>query len=234
MSDRAFPFALNPLTYLLLGLLITASCASIPREAPELSAELGNRISAIEDAHIALLRGFFDEKRNRVDRFVSEQWVPTFTDEFFSQPRMEEVWDEIVRSDNKQDRLEFLVRISPKLQAKISAKRAELVQPLDDLERLMERRLRDEYEQARAINNSITSFLFSASKVAESRDRYLNLVGASDERIATAIDDVDSAVSLLLAKTRAAADSTLSIVEKDRTIQEYLMLLNSIIESLQK
>ncbi len=226
MSDKASPFAKNPLTYLMLGFLMFTSCASIPKEAPELSAELGNRISAIERAHIALLHGFFDEKRNRVDQYISDEWVPTFADEFFSHPRIEEVWEEIVSTDNKQDRLEFLLRIVPKLQAKINAKRVELVKPLDDLERLMARRLRDEYEQAKAINNSLTSFLLSASKVAESRNRYLNLLGTTDEKIAVAIDEVDSTVGLLLNKTEAAG-------EKEQTVQEYLRKLDSIVKSLQ-
>ena len=226
MSDKAFPFTKNPLTYLMLGFLMFTSCASIPKEAPELSAELGNRISAIERAHIALLHGFFDEKRNRIDQFIFEEWLPTLVNEIFSKPGIEEVWEEIVSTDNKQDRLEFLLRIVPKLQAKIDDKRVELVKPLDDLERLMERRLRDEYEQARAINNSLTSFLFSASKVAESRDRFLNLLETTDEKIAIAIEEVDSTVSLLLNKTKASG-------EKEQTIQEYLRKLDSIVRSLQ-
>lgn len=42
---------------LLLGLLIFG-CASIPPEAPRLSAELGQRIAAIENANLTLLHRF--------------------------------------------------------------------------------------------------------------------------------------------------------------------------------
>jgi uncharacterized protein YceK len=43
-----------------LSVLITLNgCATIPSEAPELSMELGKRISALEEANINLLYRFF-------------------------------------------------------------------------------------------------------------------------------------------------------------------------------
>lgn len=45
--------------------LTLAGCAAIPPEAPELSAELGQRISAIESSNITLLQRFFDQKRGK-------------------------------------------------------------------------------------------------------------------------------------------------------------------------
>ena len=69
-----------------LTAVFLSGCASIPPEAPELSMELGNRISAIEDAHITLLNRFFDQKRSDVDEFIEEEWVPVFAEEFFSNP----------------------------------------------------------------------------------------------------------------------------------------------------
>lgn len=51
-------------------LVIYFGCASIPSEAPELSAELGNRISALEEATINLLHEYFEFKRKDVDNFI--------------------------------------------------------------------------------------------------------------------------------------------------------------------
>jgi hypothetical protein len=143
----------------LAGIVLSlVGCASIPPEAPELSVQLGQRISAIEDANITLLHRYFDEKRKDVDRFIEDEWVPVFADEFFSNTKISNVWDTIVRENNKKDRLLFLIKTGPKLQARINRKRVELVAPLDGLERRIEQKLRDEYAQARAINNSLTSF----------------------------------------------------------------------------
>ena len=177
---------------ILVVLLILVGCASIPPEAPELSAELGKRISAIEDSNITLLKRFFDQKRREVDKFIEEEWVPEFAEQFFSNQTISAAWNTIVREDDKQQRLMFLVKTGPKLQKKINEKRLELIQPLDDLERRIEKQIRDEYAQARAINNSITSFLVSSTEVVENRNRYLEMVGVTDDKIGKIIDKTDN------------------------------------------
>ena len=186
--------------------LIANGCASIPPEAPMLSKELGLRIGAIEEAHINLLEKFFGEKREEIDRFVNEEWVPVFAEEVFSIRTIQDAWEKIVSEDNKKDRLEFLVRMGPKLQDKINAKRAEFIKPIDDLERELRRKIEGEYDQARAINNSLTSFLLSASKVAENRSRYMEMIGITDEKMSETINSIDSAISGLVQKANDLPD----------------------------
>ncbi|MBN1840732.1 MAG: hypothetical protein JW883_00410 [Deltaproteobacteria bacterium] len=210
---------------ILLVILTLSGCVTIPSEAPELSTELGNRISSIEKAHIGLLHSFFDEKRSQVDVFVLNEWVPTFAEEIFKTEKIAKRWDEVVKSGDKVDRLEFLVRLGPRLQAKINSKRLELVKPLDDLERSIERKLRDEYQLAKAINNSITSFLVSASKVDENRRRYLETIGVTNKDIAGVLDEVDSAVNMLLGKAG-------SVSKGANVAEEYLAKLNNALESI--
>lgn len=203
--------------------LALVGCASIPREAPELSAELGKRISAIEDSNITLLEQFFDQKREEVDRFIEDEWVPEFAKQFFSNETISRAWDTIVREEDREQRLLFLVKIGPKLQERINSKRLELIRPLDELERRIEREIRSEYDQARAINNTITSFLMSSSKVTESRARYLEMIGVSDDKIGDLISETDSAVSNLLGKANDARDKVgraEEFLDKVRQIKE--------------
>jgi ribosome-associated translation inhibitor RaiA len=187
-------------------LIAISGCVSIPSEAPELSAELGQRISAIESSNIILLQRFFDQKRSEVDRFIDEEWVPLFAEKFFNNPQISKMWDKIVKSNNKTDRLDFIIKLGPKLIAKISEKRASMIRPLDELEREIERQIRAEYSQAKAINNSITSFLVSAAEVANNRNRYLNELGVSETDVSSAINKTDDAISSLLSKTETVAD----------------------------
>jgi len=216
----------NPLGLVLfLHFLIFSGCATIPSEAPELSAELGKRISVIEKSNITLLHRFFDQKRKEVDKFIEEEWVPTFALEFFSNPTVSNAWNTIVSENDKNERLKFIVKSGPKLQAKINQKRLELIQPLDDLERRVEIKIRDEYIQARAINNTITSFLVSASKLTETRNRYLEMVGVTDETIGNIIDKTDDAVSDLLKGTKDTQENINTgkdFIEKLRTIRNSL------------
>ncbi|GAB2196971.1 hypothetical protein [Sessilibacter sp. MAH4] len=210
-------------TTLLSIFVLIGGCASIPPEAPELSAELGRRISAIEDANITLLKRFFDQKRREVDKFIEDEWVPEFANQVFSNPAIANAWQIIVREDDPQQRLMFLISTGPKLQQKINEKRLELIQPLDDLERRIETKIRDEYIQARALNNSITSFLLSASEVAENRNRYLELVGVSDDSLGQLIDKTDDAVTDLLDKATDVKNKVTraeNFLEKVREIRD--------------
>ncbi|MCU0560261.1 MAG: hypothetical protein MUD16_08720 [Desulfobacterales bacterium] len=192
---------------LMLHLFVVASisvagCASIPAEAPELSAELGTRISALEAAHVRLLQEFFLDRKRRVDEFIQKVWVPVFAREFFSDPRIDDVWQEVVRSQDPKDRLQFIVMAGPRLQEKINLKRIELLQPLDELEAAIQRRLKAEYDQARAINHTLTAFLHSASKVEENRRRYLDMIGITDTAVDRFVDETDQAVAELVDAAR--------------------------------
>ena len=209
------------------AILLLIGCTTIPPEAPDLSAELGNRINAIQEANLTLLHRFFDLKRAEVDRFIQDEWVPVFAEEIFSDPRMKATWNTIVTENNPTDRLKFLIITGPRLQERINEKRTELVSPLDDLERRIEQNIRGEYEQAKSINNSITSFLVSASKISENRNRYLEMAGVTETQVGQAIDKVDDAVENLVSYGEKAEDS----VSK---AEEYLSKIREIRDSLTK
>lgn len=204
-------------------LILISGCTTIPTEAPSLSSELGKRISALESANVTLLNRYFDQKRLEVDRFIQDVWLPEFANEFFQKPFMVNAWDTIVSEDDKQQRFMFLMKTGPKLQEVLNQKRIELIQPLDELERHITRSIKAEYEQARAINNSITSFLLSASELAENRDRYLEMIGVTDNKLSTIIDKTDSAVSSLLEdgnKANEKINSADKFVNKIKDIKE--------------
>lgn len=201
-----------------------AGCVTIPSEAPALSAELGNRIAAIESANITLLHRYFSQKRTEIDKFIEEEWVPVFAEAVFSNPKISLAWDTVVREDNQQQRLMFLMKVGSKLQEKINSKRIELIQPLDELEHHIEQKIRNEFSQARAMNNSITSFLRSAAKVTENRDQYLERLGITDEKIKKVIDKTDDAISGLLKKTK-------NIPDKIDSAKKYKERLRSIRDS---
>ena len=186
-------------------LALLPACAMIPPEAPELSQQLGNRISAVHKAHQTLLRQYFDEKRKKVDEFVEKVYVPEFAKNFFAEPQIQATWDEVVQSNDPTDRLKFVTIVGPKLQAYINKKRLEFIQPLDDLERTVDAQLTADYDNMTAINNTLTSFLYSAAKVDANRKRYLEMLGVKDEKIQEVIDKTDAAVKELTAGAEKAA-----------------------------
>lgn len=205
--------------------VVCAGCATIPAEAPELSAQLGSRISALEVAHVRVVEKFFAERRSRVDEFIQETWVPTFAKEFFEDKNIDDMWKQVVASKNPNDRLQFIVIIGPRLQKKINEKRLELIKPLEELEREVKSKLKIEYDQARSINNTLTAFLHSASKVEENRKRYLEMVGIAEKQVDKFIDETDEAVNQLVSK----AKSTNSAVDKSK---DYLNKVKAITQKV--
>ncbi|MDB4263061.1 hypothetical protein N9842_02520 [Porticoccaceae bacterium] len=210
---------------IITSMVLLTACVSIPPEAPELSAELGNRIAKIEQSHLMLLGRFFDRKKEDVDTFIQDRWVPEFAKQFFSEPAIASVWDQIVASGSKEDRLQFILRTSPTLQQKINNKRLQLSKPLEDLEQQIATRISADYSQAKSINNSITSLLLSAADVVENRDRYLAMVGVSSDEVTQIIDSTDSIVGDLL-------DSANNIEDKVAAAEKYKRKLKELKASL--
>jgi hypothetical protein len=218
MRKKIFPL-------ILATALISGGCASIPPESPELSVQLGARISSLETAHVRLLQEFFIEKRRRIDEFVQEVWVPIFAQEFFSDSEVDAIWTQVVQSQNPKDRLKFIMLVGPKLQKKINRKRIELIQPLDELEGAIKNKLQSEYEQAKAINNTLSALLYSAAKVEENRKRYLDLIGITDTEVDRFVKETDRAVGELV---NAAG----SVEDRAKDAEKYREKIKNILEQL--
>ena len=93
--------------------------------------------------------------------------------------------------------------VGPKLQEKINRKRLELVQPLDELEATITTKLKAEYDQTRAINNTLLHSSPVCSKVEENRKRYLDMIGVTDREVDKFVAETDRKVSELLLSLRA-------------------------------
>jgi hypothetical protein len=202
-------------------ILLIIGCATIPKQAPTLSEELGIKINQIEESHLNLLKNFFEQKRALVDDFITNKWIPVFANEFFNNQKIEIVWNEIVSNNNKEERMNFILMFGPKLQNEINKKRLELIGPLDDLEKDLEVKIRSEYDIAKSINNTLTSFLYSASKVDENRERYMKMFGITDNKINDIINQTDSIVGKLV--NSAETDNN-----NEPKYQEYLQELNKV------
>ena len=175
-----------------------AGCASVPGEGSQLSAELGQRIGAIEVAHIRLLRNYMDLRRERVDAFIEKEWLPAFASNYLNDPAIAPMLSQATASDmSDADRLQAFTIISEEAQDVIARKREELVEPLDEMERVIERRLKDEYGQAKAMNAAVTGLLASATHVADARSKMLESFGVGSEDLANFMGKFDEAIDTL-------------------------------------
>lgn len=91
-----------------LLMIIFTGFISILQEAPQLSAVIGKKIVEAGTSHLTLLTQYMNAKRDRIDEFITREWIPTFTDNVFKQPIVKKEWNRIVRSNDKQERLVFI------------------------------------------------------------------------------------------------------------------------------
>lgn len=181
----------NRISAVLVIALLMGSCASIPKEAPELSQEIGQRLGAMQETHLAMVNKYFELKRAEVNQIFEEEWIPAYTESFFSQDQVANYWDKLVADDDRKERLQFLTQLGPRMLEEIRKKRAEFMEPLDNLEQQVEDSLRSEYRQILSANNTLTSFLTNSSQVAQNRERYLEMFGVQQNTINDYIDQAD-------------------------------------------
>ncbi|MBZ9728681.1 hypothetical protein LB467_03195 [Salegentibacter sp. JZCK2] len=199
-------------------LVLFSSCASIPREAPLLSRELGMQIQELESSHLNLVKLYFNKERSQIKNFIDEQWLPVYAGNFFENENISKVWEQVVESNDKNDRLEFIVRTSPVLQQEVNNKYRELTEPLDRLEAELMLAIQDKYSNLKSINNTLTSYLFSATEVEENRQRYLDIIGVTDQKVNSAINNLEAFTSDLTTKaTKVETD----VEEFEERFQNY-------------
>lgn len=211
---------------LCFGLL---SCASIPKEAPLLSEQLGKEISEIESSHLRLVESFFELKRKNVRDYLEQVWLPMYAETFFGNPNIKQMWEQVSSEGSETGRLMFLLNTAPELQADINRQYQNSVEDLDRLERELKKALQEKYLNARSINNTLTSFLVSASEVDQNRQRYFNMAGFTQDKIGAVIEQTDLITSNFLQKA-VDADKNLEGVEEN--LQEYGKKLKSLIQNL--
>jgi hypothetical protein len=64
------------------ALLLTTSCASVPKEAVELSTLVGEQITSVQASHEAFVSEYFRVSRERLEDFLQYRWVPEFMTTF--------------------------------------------------------------------------------------------------------------------------------------------------------
>jgi hypothetical protein len=191
---------------------VTLGCVSIPRETVQLSSELGMLISESRSAHLALVRQYMSEKRDRIDEFMFREWIPEFARQVFKQENIEKEWERIVGSNDRVERLEFVTGLGVRLQQKINSKRQEVMKPVNELELLLVARINDHYDEMLAANSSLTVFLESASKVKASEKDIMKKLHI-DDKLSRMISSADKVVAKII-EGRDAYEKNRDKIEK--------------------
>lgn len=186
---------------LLIFVLTLVGCTSIPKEAPELSIELGKKIKSLEDAHMSLVEEYFSMKKDLLNRFFEDKWMPDLADEFFRSSVLEEKWLHVVKSNDNTVKMQFILEVAPVLVEVINTQKQLLFKPLEDLQRDVEKEIRNGYDESYAINNSLTSYLISAHKVDQTRKSFVENLGLKEKKYNDMIIKINDITESLVKST---------------------------------
>lgn len=178
---------------ILIGIFLSIfSCVSVPKQAPQLSQELGVQLQELEISHMALVQNFFDGKRKEVRAFIDDEWAPLFAENFFNQPAIAQAWDEIVASDDKEARLEFIALVAPEMVLQTEKAYRKIIEPMEELENHLVRAIREKYDYSFEMNRTLTDYLSATSKTSEIRWNYLQKVGIDSQTMNEVFNQIDS------------------------------------------
>ncbi|ABS28184.1 hypothetical protein [Anaeromyxobacter sp. Fw109-5] len=202
----------------IVGALLVAlpACVHVPNQAPALSRELGSRVAALRAAHLATIRAYFDAKREHVDRFVQDEWIPAYAKNVLDEPAIQKI---LASAQTPADRVEVLVGLGQRIQRRIDQRRAEMMRPLDDLERELARRVEAEYDGVTASNAAITALLDAHAETTSTQEGALGAIHV-DRTLAAALDKVEKVVGLMTAGKDAFEENEAAIKKVIESLRE--------------
>ena len=193
------------LMVLCIMILLFATACTNTTVSPDVSIELGNRLSLLEKAHVVSIRKYFDLKRDLVDEYLKNEWIPMYAKNFFSIPDVDKDWKEIIKPTQvigndksiEEKRLDFIINVATDVQIEINNKRKEMMQVIDDLEKQALENIEKNYKEANELNNTMTRYLVAENKLSESKSDILNKVGVENKDFSKIIEDTEKITSTI-------------------------------------
>lgn len=208
----------SPILLVAATVMVSASCASAPRESAVLNREVGLMIASAREAHLALLETWMDERRDRLELFLEERWIPRFLADYL--PRSA-VLDSLRAAEDEAARGRILQLFGEAAVAEVARVRDVKLRALDRMERLVRRRVEDHYVRMLRANEAVTRHLSSVAGTVELRDRAARRLGLPDPHDLVPLEPIDRAVAELVETGGSAGE----VVEASRRLVEQVRVL---------
>lgn len=209
IKGMAFGYLLLSNLILFLFVLTVTGCAHVPKESVQLSEELTGMINSAQASHLALLDQYMAERRQKVDQFMNEKWIPKFMGEFVSKSNIVKlVEDEKDAAGKGKIMHEFMEEGSKE----IFKRRTSLTNSLDEIDRILRKALQEHYAEMLVINQSMTAHLRSAAKITSTRDELLQKLRINP-KVILPMDKINSSVEKIM-KYQGKLDELSNIVKE--------------------
>jgi len=137
--------------------VLLTGCARIPRESVELSDRIGGGITGEHRAYVALVNLYFDQKRELIDQWIEQKYLPTF---------VANVRAELKAAGRDPD--VFNEELTVKLMRRVTQRRNEMQADLEKTRHALLDKVEANHALLRDANLQLTALLKSAADVQDS------------------------------------------------------------------
>lgn len=185
---------------IIIGTIIS-SCASIPASTATLSEEVISEAAAMHKLNIALVNQLFDERKDKVNDFINNQYIPTFVKNFEAKipPNV----------DVKAELPNILKSVMPV----ISRKRDSLHTLLDNQRNQILTSLNDSYSNYQRASGTLQNLITSAVKLKQSEANTLAQI-ESLTKTNLNVNKIENHLDSLLIKTGNGFDKLLNVASE--------------------
>lgn len=206
---------MKQLFYFSCFLLIT-SCASVPPESITLSETIGKDIAELERSHLQLVDIHYKDLKGKINTYINEVYAPfiinyVLRDELtLYQSGSPSLYTSITAAGESADSevtshaLEEMTDFLEATRAQIDAKRAELLDPIEEQQIQLRSKIHTAYSNTLTANATLTAYLQSVRNVKDAQGRALTLIGleGADEKVTDNLVRASDEISHLIEEAK--------------------------------
>ena len=187
---------------IMLILVLTQACASIPKESADLSRYVGDMIASTKVAHISIVNRYFDKMKTEVDEFSFHE----YKDALLANVR---------KAAKKRDSafVELSFDQYDQVISRIQQRRDEWVREVDKGRQTILISLEEHYSLMTQANASLTALLRSAANLNQSEAALIDRYGASAGLSSTKLKEWEEKMYDATTKVRSLIDGAMEALK---------------------
>jgi vacuolar-type H+-ATPase subunit H len=174
---------------LLLITVLISSCVSIPKETVQLSKALGSDLKVLQTSHRNVVSIYYEKIKDNIDIFIKDVYAPfvinyVLKKELTSYKGGQESIFKSLNAAAQKSNAATTEKATKDMQDFLSAanrqiekKKAELLNPIETQETELLLKIDQSYQNAMYANSTITAYLSSVSKLKETQQEALAMIG---------------------------------------------------------
>lgn len=153
---------------------VSVGCASVPRQAVDLSVTVGRDLDAVHRAHIALLDSYFDRMEGDVNAFVDAEYRAYSVERNMADFKLLEKIRDPSAAGEGLDALDVMEVFVEEIIADVEGFRASLLTPLGAQRAQVRTAVEDAYRRIQDAQAIVTAHLASVRRVHDLQDEMLS------------------------------------------------------------